>query len=66
MMTVKLILTGDSFMTRRTPGDDPVQKQFRDWFQSADVRFTNLEVTTHKGESFPAPVSGGTWAMVSI
>ncbi|QKS72338.1 CapA family protein [Paenalkalicoccus suaedae] len=60
---MRIILTGDSFITRRTAHDDPAVNELHDYFTKADIRFTNLEVTTHDHQGYPAPVSGGTWAM---
>jgi len=58
--------TGDSFITRRLPSYST------EWFNdisellnNSDVKFTNLEVTTHHTEGYPSAVSGGTWAMAS-
>lgn len=58
-----IIGTGDSFIARNLPEQDQASAELRQWFQQADVRFTNLEITTHKGGASPAPFSGGTWAM---
>ncbi|MBG9810152.1 capsule biosynthesis protein [Bacillus endophyticus] len=60
------IATGDSFITRRIPPTPP--KSFTNLIsliQKAEVRFTNLEVTIHNLEGFPAANSGGTWAVAS-
>lgn len=51
-------------MTRRLPengyeGFD----QIREILSHYDVRFSNLEITTHDQEGVPAAFSGGTWAM---
>lgn len=63
---VTIVATGDSFITRRLPSysEDSFQGISR-LLQHADVRFTNLEVTTHHMEGYPSAVSGGTWAMTS-
>jgi poly-gamma-glutamate capsule biosynthesis protein CapA/YwtB (metallophosphatase superfamily) len=56
--------TGDSFITRRHPGES--MESFQEVsavIQQAEVRFNNLEVTTHRLEGFPSATSGGTWAM---
>ena len=57
--------TGDSFITRRLPSKDEEFTKLASIIQQADVRFTNLEVTTHHQEGIPGAVSGGTWAMAS-
>jgi poly-gamma-glutamate capsule biosynthesis protein CapA/YwtB (metallophosphatase superfamily) len=56
--------TGDSFITRRHPGES--MESFQEVaavIKQAEVRFNNLEVTTHRLEGFPSATSGGTWAM---
>ncbi|UOQ50488.1 CapA family protein [Gracilibacillus caseinilyticus] len=58
-----MIATGDSFIARRIPENDQRAKSIKDWISGADVRFTNLEITTHQKEGYPSPFSGGTWAM---
>lgn len=56
--------TGDSFITRRLPSLHAESfRQLSSLIQQAEVRFTNLEVTTHRYEGIPAAVSGGTWAV---
>lgn len=60
---MKMMFTGDSLITRRLSKDDPDQSAVASLLQKGDVRFTNLEVTVHDHEGYPAPVSGGTWAM---
>lgn len=58
--------TGDSFITRRLPSLE--DREFREivaLLSKADVRFNNLETTLHKGDVFPGPFSGGTWASSS-
>jgi poly-gamma-glutamate capsule biosynthesis protein CapA/YwtB (metallophosphatase superfamily) len=56
--------TGDSFITRRQPGENNESFQgVSSVIKQAEVRFNNLEVTTHRLEGYPAAVSGGTWAM---
>ncbi|MYL29703.1 CapA family protein [Halobacillus halophilus] len=62
---MRMIMTGDSFIARRIPDKDARAAELRQWMADADVRFTNLEITTHKKEGYPSPVSGGTWAMAS-
>jgi poly-gamma-glutamate capsule biosynthesis protein CapA/YwtB (metallophosphatase superfamily) len=55
--------TGDSFITRRHPGDDGSMREVAAVIEQAEVRFNNLEVTTHRLEGFPSAVGGGTYAM---
>lgn len=64
MSKTTIIATGDSFMTRRLPenGYDGFE-QIREILSQYDVRFSNLEITTHDQEGVPAAFSGGTWAM---
>lgn len=57
-----LTATGDSLFTQRlSMFTEPNFLQMVDVIQSADVRFTNLEMLLHKFEGYPAAVSGGTW-----
>ena len=63
-MRTTFIATGDSFITRRIP--DKGYSGFEDLktlIEKHDVRFTNLEMTFHDDEAFPAAASGGTWAV---
>ncbi|MEN1969814.1 CapA family protein [Lentibacillus sp. N15] len=60
---ITITATGDSFITRRLPENDKNAGRISDIIQQADVRFTNLEVTTHHFEGFPSAVSGGSWAI---
>ncbi|WP_240374547.1 CapA family protein [Bacillus piscicola] len=60
---MKLIATGDSFITRRVPENDPAFKELEEWIKKADAKFTNLETTVHRREGYPGAFSGGTWAM---
>ena len=60
---ITIAATGDSFITRRLPEKDKNSKAIYDLMKQADVRFTNLEVTTHHFEGFPSAVSGGSWAV---
>lgn len=58
--------TGDSFITRRLPSTE--SESFigvSNLIQSSDIRFTNLEVTTHHFEGAPSALSGGSWAIAS-
>ncbi|TCP20702.1 poly-gamma-glutamate synthesis protein (capsule biosynthesis protein) [Scopulibacillus darangshiensis] len=66
METRKMTLaaSGDSFITRRLPSLVPEEFQnLSQLLKAADVRFTNLEVTTHDHEGYPSAFSGGTWAI---
>ena len=59
-----LIATGDAFITRRFPeGGYEGFEQVRDVISQYDVKFSNLEMTFHNEEGYPAAFSGGTWAM---
>lgn len=60
---VSFVATGDSFITRRLPLKDENYFKISSLINTADVRFTNLEVTTHEMEGIPSAISGGTWAM---
>ncbi|GAA3412408.1 CapA family protein [Paenibacillus hodogayensis] len=53
--------TGDSFITRRFPAGDEAHCELAQWIGGFDIRFTNLEVTLPRRESFPGAQSGGTW-----
>lgn len=55
--------SGDSFITRRLAPKDQRAKEIKEWMSNADVRFTNLETTTHERKGYPARFSGGTWAL---
>jgi poly-gamma-glutamate capsule biosynthesis protein CapA/YwtB (metallophosphatase superfamily) len=55
--------TGDSFITRTLPQRDRGFEEVSSIIKQAQVRFTNLEVTTHPYEGFPSAFSGGTWAI---
>lgn len=58
------IATGDAFMTRRLPKDGyPGFAEVQQIIGMHDVRFNNLEFTSHNQEGYPAAFSGGTWAM---
>jgi len=62
---VKFIATGDLFMTRRLPKDKYEGfEKIRECILRHDVRFSNLEMTFHDREGYPAAESGGTWAMM--
>ncbi|WP_226037845.1 CapA family protein [Aquibacillus saliphilus] len=60
---MKMIATGDSFIARRLPAENKNAIELKRLFEQSDVRFTNLEITTHHCEGYPSPFSGGTWAM---
>ena len=60
-----ILATGDVFITRRIPengyeGYEDLIATIKDY----DARFTNLEMTFHDSEGYPAAESGGTWAMM--
>ena len=64
MSKITFSLTGDAFMTRPL-GEVPYDgfEAVRGIIEKCDVRFNNLEFTSHDQEGSPAAVSGGTWAM---
>lgn len=62
MSAISFVISGDSFITQRLP-HDVARQSLRDYLQQFDVRFTNFEVLVHDFEVYPAPVSGGTWAV---
>src|SRR5699024_9889359 len=55
--------TGDSFITRRLPENDDNSNIIYKLMRQADVKFTNLEVTTHDFEGYPSAISGGSWSV---
>lgn len=59
------IATGDAFITRRIPSAYSGFHQVRQIISDHDVKFSNLEMTFHDHEGYPAAFSGGTWAMAS-
>ncbi len=64
--TIAFAATGDSFITRRLPSTETAAfRELAALLHKADVRFTNLEVTTHRFEGAPSALSGGTWAVAS-
>ena len=65
MSKTTIIATGDSFMTRRLPenGYEGFDQDPGDCLLWHEVRFNNLEITTHNQEGVPSAFSGGTWAM---
>lgn len=63
---LRVIATGDMFITRRIPREGYEGfEQVRDCIMGHDVKFSNLEMTFHRQEGYPAAVSGGTWAMMA-
>ena len=66
MNKTTFIAVGDIFITRRIPaGGYKGFGEVRDCICAHDVRFSNLEMTFHDQEGYPAAFSGGTWAMTS-
>lgn len=64
MKKTSFIATGDAFITRRFPeGGYEGFEAVRNCISQYDVRFSNLEMTFHAREGYPAAFSGGTWAM---
>ncbi len=64
MKKTTFIATGDAFITRRFPeGGYEGFEAVRDCIMKHDVKFSNLEMTFHNQEGYPAAFSGGTWAM---
>ena len=64
MEKTTFIATGDVFITRRL-GEKGYAgfSEVAEIIRSHDVGFTNLEMTFHDAEGYPAAESGGTWAM---
>jgi poly-gamma-glutamate synthesis protein (capsule biosynthesis protein) len=60
---ISFTATGDSFITRKKPSNGEEFLKLSSLIKEADVRFTNLEITTHHFEGYPSAVSGGTWAV---
>lgn len=60
--SIRIALTGDSFITQRIPYNQEKLKHIRDYLHDFDVRFTNFEVTVHHFDQHPSATSGGTWA----
>ena len=59
---IKICMTGDSFITmRQAVHKDPRFFEMVKIIRGADVAFTNLEMTLHNYEGYPAAQSGGTW-----
>lgn len=64
MAKTTFIATGDVFITRRFPkGGYEGFAAMQQCISAHDVAFTNLEMTFHEREGYPAATSGGTWAM---
>ena len=64
MKKTSFIATGDAFITRRFPeGGYEGFEAVRDCIMQHEVKFSNLEMTFHDHEGYPAAFSGGTWAM---
>ena len=64
MNKTSFIATGDAFITRRFPeGGYEGFQAVHDCIMEHDVKFSNLEMTFHNHEGYPAAFSGGTWAM---
>lgn len=64
MAKVRVIATGDSFVTRRIPKEGyPGFAELAAVIGMYDIKFNNLEITIHNQQGYPAAVSGGTWAM---
>ncbi|NIQ07675.1 MAG: CapA family protein [Candidatus Korarchaeota archaeon] len=60
--SLTLSLVGDSFVTmRQSVYDEPSFKQMVALIRDAHAGFTNLEVTLHEYEGYPAAQSGGTY-----
>lgn len=65
-MSTKFVASGDCFITRSIPENGYRGfKEIKELIETADVRFTNLEMTFHDQEGYPAAASGGTWAMAA-
>ena len=62
MKKMTLIATGDAFITRRFPeGGYEGFEQVRDVISQYDVKFSNLEMTFHNEEGYPAAL----WNVIS-
>lgn len=60
--SIKVALTGDSFITQRMPRNEDELVEINKFLTEFDVRFTNFEVTVHQFDQSPSATSGGTWA----
>jgi poly-gamma-glutamate capsule biosynthesis protein CapA/YwtB (metallophosphatase superfamily) len=65
MTKLKIVASGDSFITRRISEREDCFNYLAEIIHSADARLTNLEVTVHNNEATPSAQSGGTWAVAS-
>lgn len=64
MKATNFIATGDAFITRRLPTEGYIGfSEIKECICQHNVKFTNLEMTFHNHEGYPAAFSGGTWAM---
>lgn len=62
MAKITIVAAGDSFITQRLPQDVHFTA-LKNYIEAHDVRFTNFEILLHDFEVYPAPTSGGTWAV---
>lgn len=62
MSKISIVAAGDSFITQHLPKDKHFA-ELREYIEAHDVRFTNFEILLHDFEVYPAPTSGGTWAV---
>lgn len=62
MAKISIVAAGDSFITQRLPRDNHFT-DLKNYIEEHDVRFTNFEILLHDFEVYPAPASGGTWAV---
>jgi len=62
MSKISIVAAGDSFITQSLPQDENFEA-LKDYMSEYDVRFTNFEILLHDFEVYPAPASGGTWAV---
>ena len=57
---LRVVATGDMFITRRIAEDGYEGfEELSDCIKEHDVKFSNLEMTFHNQEGYPAAVSGG-------
>ncbi len=61
MSVMRITAAGDGMVFRRLPGAYQGFEAVRDFIGRGDLRFLNLETTIHRGETFGAAVSGGSW-----
>lgn len=62
MSKISIVAVGDSFITQHLPKDEHFA-ELKKYIEAHDVRFTNFEILLHDFEVYPAPASGGTWAV---